>query len=129
MGSTCSPQRPPVPLWRRVAAQLRDPLIIVLLVAALIVATGDSADTAVIMLVIVVNTSVRGGAGGPHRTGHHGVVAVQGPAARVIRDASRLDIPAAESLWETCRSWPKATSRGRRHGSGVGGFCSSTSRH
>lgn len=45
------------PLWRRVAGQLRDPLILVLLAAAaLTLATGDWNDAGVIVLVIVVNT-------------------------------------------------------------------------
>ncbi|MEU2632825.1 cation-transporting P-type ATPase, partial [Kitasatospora sp. NPDC007106] len=47
------------PLWFRVAAQLRDPLVLVLLAAAaLTLATGDHADSVVIGLVVVVNTAV-----------------------------------------------------------------------
>ncbi|MEU4585553.1 cation-transporting P-type ATPase [Kitasatospora aureofaciens] len=48
-----------VPLWARIAAQLRDPLITVLLSAvALTLAIGDHPDAVVIALVIVVNTTV-----------------------------------------------------------------------
>ena len=58
-GGNVLPAQRSVPLWRRVAMQLRDPLVVVLLVAAaLTVATGDWTDAAVIALVIVVNTSV-----------------------------------------------------------------------
>jgi Ca2+-transporting ATPase len=52
-------QPPGTPLWARVAARLRDPLILVLLGAvALTVLTGDHGDAVVIALVIVVNTGV-----------------------------------------------------------------------
>ncbi|WP_329317018.1 cation-transporting P-type ATPase [Streptomyces sp. NBC_01262] len=48
-----------IPLWSRIAAQLRDPLILVLLAAVVLtVATGDHPDATVIALVIVVNTTV-----------------------------------------------------------------------
>lgn len=50
---------PSPPPWSRVAAQLRDPLILVLLAAVVLtVATGDPPDAIVIGLVIVVNTTV-----------------------------------------------------------------------
>ncbi|MFI7707384.1 cation-translocating P-type ATPase [Nonomuraea sp. NPDC049480] len=96
-GPNLLPQKPPVPLWRRVAAQLRDPLIIVLLVAAaLTVATGDWTDTAVIMLVIIVNTSV--GVVQEVRADRAITALSQltAPTARVIRDGSQTEIPAAD---------------------------------
>ncbi|MFC5139817.1 cation-translocating P-type ATPase [Actinomycetospora rhizophila] len=44
---------------RRVAAQLRDPLVLVLLVVAAVTTTiGDHADTAVVLLVVLGNTTV-----------------------------------------------------------------------
>lgn len=47
------------PLWRLVAGQLRDPLILVLLAAVVLtIATGDLADASVIVLVVVVNIAV-----------------------------------------------------------------------
>ncbi|MGV9384590.1 HAD-IC family P-type ATPase [Nonomuraea sp. NPDC003707] len=95
-GPNTLPQKPPVPLWRRVAAQLRDPLIIVLLVAAVLtIVTGDWTDTAVIMLVIVVNTSV--GVAQEVRA-DRGITALSqltAPVARVIRDGSQTEVPAA----------------------------------
>ncbi|WP_240776734.1 cation-translocating P-type ATPase [Nonomuraea basaltis] len=96
-GANLLPQKPPVPLWRRVAAQLRDPLIIVLLVAAaLTVATGDWTDSAVIMLVIIVNTSV--GVVQEVRADRAITALSQltAPTARVIRDGSQTEIPAAD---------------------------------
>ncbi len=56
-GPNLPPQRPPTPLWRRIAGQVKDPLIVVLLVAATLTAvTGDWADMGVILLVVVVST-------------------------------------------------------------------------
>ena len=53
-GRNVLPAPRPVPLWRRIAAQLRDPLVLVLLAAAVLtLATGDWTDASVILLVIV----------------------------------------------------------------------------
>ncbi|MEV6160204.1 cation-transporting P-type ATPase [Nonomuraea sp. NPDC052129] len=96
-GANLLPQQPPVALWRRVLAQLRDPLIVVLLVAAaLTIVTGDWTDTAVIMLVVVVNTSV--GVAQEIRADRAITALSQltAPVARVIRDGSQTRIPAAE---------------------------------
>jgi Ca2+-transporting ATPase len=96
-GANLLPQQPPVPLWRRVAAQLRDPLIIVLLVAAaLTIATADWTDTVVITLVIVVNTSV--GVAQEVRADRAITALSQltAPTARVIRDGSQTEVPAAD---------------------------------
>ena len=86
-----------MPLWRRVAAQLRDPLIVVLLVAAaLTLATGDWTDMSVIVLVIVVNTTV--GVSQEIRA-DRAISALSGltaPSARVLRDGFQQQIPAAE---------------------------------
>lgn len=96
-GANLLPSKPPVPLWRRVATQLRDPLIIVLLVAAaLTIVTGDWTDTAVIMLVVVVNTLV--GVGQEVRA-DRAITALSrltAPVARVIRDGSHIQVPAAD---------------------------------
>ncbi|MFC4533114.1 cation-translocating P-type ATPase [Sphaerisporangium dianthi] len=95
-GANILPGKLPVPLWRRVAGQLRDPLILVLLVAAaLTAATGDWADMAVIMLVIVVNGSV--GVVQEVRA-DRAITALShltAPTARVIRDGSQAQVPAA----------------------------------
>ncbi|MEV1243418.1 cation-transporting P-type ATPase [Nonomuraea sp. NPDC049750] len=100
-GANLLPQKPPVPLWRRVLAQLRDPLIVVLLVAAaLTIVSGDWADTAVIMLVVVVNTSV--GVAQEIRA-DRAITALSeltAPVARVVRDGSQARIPAAEVVVE-----------------------------
>ncbi|MEU9891045.1 cation-transporting P-type ATPase [Sphaerisporangium sp. NPDC051011] len=96
-GPNLLPRKPPVPLWRRVAAQLRDPLILVLLVAAVLtVATGDWTDMAVIMLVIVVNTSV--GVVQEIRA-DRAITALSeltAPTARVVRDGAQTQVPAAD---------------------------------
>ncbi|MDA0632074.1 cation-transporting P-type ATPase [Nonomuraea sp. MCN248] len=96
-GANVLPQKPPVPLWRRVATQLRDPLIVVLLVAVVLtVVAGDWTDTVVILLVIVVNTSV--GVAQEIRADRAITALSQltAPEARVIRDGSQRQIPAAE---------------------------------
>ncbi|WP_345564747.1 cation-translocating P-type ATPase [Nonomuraea rosea] len=96
-GPNLLPAKPPTPLWRRVAGQLRDPLIIVLLAAAaLTAATGDWTDMAVILLVIVVNTSV--GVAQEVRADRAitALSALTAPAARVVRDGTQQEIPAAE---------------------------------
>ncbi|MDH2430823.1 cation-transporting P-type ATPase [Sphaerisporangium sp. TRM90804] len=96
-GPNLLPEKPPVPLWRRITAQLRDPLILVLLVAAaLTLATGDWTDTAVIMLVILVNTAV--GVGQEIRADRAITALSQltAPTARVVRDGSQRLLPAAD---------------------------------
>ncbi|MQS17132.1 HAD-IC family P-type ATPase [Streptomyces kaniharaensis] len=86
-----------VPLWARVAAQLRDPLIMVLLGAvALTLAIGDHPDAVVIALVIVVNTTV----GVVQEVRAESAVAalsrLSAPAARVLRDGEQRKVPSAE---------------------------------
>ncbi|MFJ9610401.1 cation-translocating P-type ATPase [Kitasatospora sp. NPDC101176] len=86
-----------VPLWARVAAQLRDPLITVLLAAvALTLAIGDHPDAIVIALVIVINTTV----GVVQEVRAENAVAalsrLSAPAARVVRDGVQRTVPSAE---------------------------------
>ncbi|MFE5588576.1 HAD-IC family P-type ATPase, partial [Kitasatospora sp. NPDC056531] len=86
-----------VPLWARIAAQLRDPLITVLLAAvALTLAIGDHPDAVVIGLVVVVNTTV----GVVQEVRADGAVAalsrLTSPKARVLRDGTQRKVPAAE---------------------------------
>jgi Ca2+-transporting ATPase len=91
------PRTAGTPLWRRVASQLRDPLILVLLVAAaLTLATGDWTDASVIVLVIVVNTAV--GVAQEVKAGQAIAALSQltAPGARVVRDGEQQQIPAAE---------------------------------
>ncbi|WP_405960119.1 cation-translocating P-type ATPase [Streptomyces sp. NBC_00024] len=85
-----------VPLYARVAAQLRDPLIMVLLAAvALTLAIGDHADSAVIALVIVVNTTV--GVVQEIRADQAvaALSAMSAPSARVRRDGAEAEVPSA----------------------------------
>jgi Ca2+-transporting ATPase len=85
------------PLWRMIAEQVRDPLVMVLLVAAaLTLATGDWTDAGVIMLVIVVNTA----AGVTQEVKAGQAIAalseLTAPEARVLRDGGQVIIPAAD---------------------------------
>ncbi len=91
------PRARPAPLWRLVASQLRDPLILVLLVAAaLTLGTGDWTDASVIVLVIVVNTSV--GVIQEVKAGQAiaALSELTAPDARVLRDGGQRQIPAAD---------------------------------
>ena len=96
-GRNVLPAPRPVPLWRRVAAQLRDPLVLVLLAAAVLtLATGDWTDASVILLVIVVNTAA--GVIQEVKADHaiSALTQLAAPEARVIRDGGQRQIPAAE---------------------------------
>ncbi|HET6818665.1 MAG TPA: cation-translocating P-type ATPase [Mycobacteriales bacterium] len=90
--------QPPRPLlWRRVAAQLTDPLILVLLTAiVLTLATGDGTDAVIIALVVVVNSTV--GVVQEIRADHaiEALAALTGPSAHVRRDGVVVTIPAEE---------------------------------
>jgi Ca2+-transporting ATPase len=91
------PRSRPTPLWRLVASQLRDPLILVLLVAAaLTLGTGDWTDASVIVLVIVVNTSV--GVVQEVKAGRAitALSELTAPDARVLRDGEQRQIRSAE---------------------------------
>ncbi|WP_344449358.1 cation-transporting P-type ATPase [Actinocorallia aurantiaca] len=96
-GPNSLPRRPPTPLWRRIAAQLRDPLIIVLLVAAaLTLLTGDYTDTIVILLVVIANTTV--GVWQEVRADQAitALTELTAPAARVVRDGRQREVPGDE---------------------------------
>ena len=85
------------PLWRMIADQVRDPLVIVLIVAAVLtLATGDWTDAGVILLVIVVNTA----AGVTQEVKAGQAIAalseLTAPEARVLRDGTQRIIPATE---------------------------------
>lgn len=85
-------------VWRRVALQFRDPLIVVLLAATgLTLATGDRADTLIIAIVIAVNTTV--GVGQEIKA--DGAIAalrsLTAVDARVVRDGVAISID-AESI-------------------------------
>ncbi|HEX9031235.1 MAG TPA: HAD-IC family P-type ATPase, partial [Streptosporangiaceae bacterium] len=85
------------PLWRLIASQLRDPLILVLLAAAaLTLATGDWTDASVIVLVIVVNTTV--GVAQEVKAGQAiaALSELTAPDARVVRDGQQHRILASE---------------------------------
>ncbi|WP_431961476.1 cation-translocating P-type ATPase [Actinacidiphila sp. bgisy160] len=88
---------PPAPLRRRVAQQLRDPLILVLLVAAVLtLATGDLTDACVILLVITVNTAVGVAQEVRAERAVAALTALSAPAARVVRDGEERRIRAVD---------------------------------
>jgi Ca2+-transporting ATPase len=96
-GPNAMPVRPGVPPWRRVVAQLRDPLVLVLLAAAaLTIAIGDWADATVIMLVVVVNTTVGVVQEVKADRAITALSELTAPEARVVRDGAQRLIPSAE---------------------------------
>ncbi|GAA4833506.1 cation-translocating P-type ATPase [Kitasatospora terrestris] len=87
---------PSIPLWSRVAAQLRDPLVLVLLAAVLLtLATADYPDAVVIGLVVVANTAV--GVAQEVRADRavEALGALSAPGALVVRDGTERQVPAA----------------------------------
>jgi Ca2+-transporting ATPase len=96
-GTNELPQRAPTPLWRRILAQLRDPLVLVLLGAALLtIATADFTDAAVILFVIVVNTSVGAAQEAKAEQAITALSDLTAPEARVVRDGTQRAIAAAD---------------------------------
>ncbi|MFM9373565.1 cation-translocating P-type ATPase [Streptomyces sp. Da 82-17] len=87
---------PPVPLHRRIRAQLLDPLILVLLAAVVLtLAIRDHTDALVIGLVVLVNTTV--GVVQEIRADNaiRALSALSAPHARVRRDGAVRDVPSA----------------------------------
>ncbi|HET7310646.1 MAG TPA: cation-transporting P-type ATPase [Mycobacteriales bacterium] len=85
------------PLWRRVAAQLTDPLIVVLLTAiALTLATGDRTDAVIIALVVVVNTAVGVVQELRADSAIEALAALTGPTANVRRDGVVVTVSAED---------------------------------
>ncbi|GGP36816.1 cation-translocating P-type ATPase [Streptomyces abikoensis] len=85
------------PVWRRVLAQLRDPLILVLLAAmVLTVATGDLVDASIIGIVVVVNSAV----GVAQEVRAEKAVAalrvLSAPVVRVVRDGAEREVNSAD---------------------------------
>jgi Ca2+-transporting ATPase len=96
-GPNVLPAPRPVPLWRRIMSQLRDPLVLVLLAAAVLTtATGDWTDATVIILVVVVNTTA--GVIQEVKADHaiSALTQLTAPEARVIRDGAQQQIAAAD---------------------------------
>ncbi len=95
---------PPVPTWRRVLAQMKDPLVVLLLVAVAVSlgawivegAKGWPFDSLVIGVIVVVN-AVLGVV--QERKAENAVAALQkisAPTASVIRDGEQRRIPARD---------------------------------
>ncbi|WP_406277789.1 cation-translocating P-type ATPase [Embleya sp. NBC_00896] len=96
-GSNTIERAPSVPVWARIAAQLRDPLVLVLLAAAVLTTvTGDVADTAIILVVVIFNTVV--GVVQEIRA-DRAVTALSDlttPAVRVLRDGVERELPSVD---------------------------------
>ena len=91
------PAPPGTPVWARLLAQLRDPLVVVLLAACVMtLATGDPTDAAVIALVVVVTRRSES----PRRSGRtgrsHALAQLSAPVVRVRRGGVETSVPAVE---------------------------------
>ncbi|MEV5379358.1 cation-translocating P-type ATPase [Streptomyces nondiastaticus] len=87
----------PTPVWRRVLAQLRDPLILVLLAAVVLTtATGDLVDTAIIGIVIVANSAVGVTQEVRAEKAVAALRALSAPVVRVVRDGAEREVNAAD---------------------------------
>ncbi|MEV0454963.1 cation-translocating P-type ATPase [Catellatospora methionotrophica] len=96
-GSNALPQPRPTPLWHRIAAQLRDPLVLVLLAASVLtIITGDYTDATVIVFVIVVNTTVGVVQEAKAARAITALSQLTAPEARVVRDGAQRQVPAAD---------------------------------
>lgn len=103
--------QPATPLYVRVLAQLRDPLVMVLIGAVLLtIAIGDHADSVVIGLVILFNTTV--GVAQEIRADNAvaALSAMSAPGARVLRRARHAKSRPPTSYPGTCSSSARATS-------------------
>ncbi|WP_418960908.1 cation-transporting P-type ATPase [Streptomyces tritici] len=110
-GSNEVAARKPVPLRKRVLAQLTDPLIMVLLGAVVLtLAIGDHPDAIVIGLVVLVNTTV--GVAQEIRADNAvaALSALTAPHARVRRDGTVCD---PSPFWATAGRRKATSSRGR----------------
>ncbi|UAC01770.1 cation-transporting P-type ATPase [Dactylosporangium vinaceum] len=96
-GGNTLPRRPATALWRRVVAQLRDPLVLVLLAAAVFtIVTRDFTDAGVILFVIVVNTTVGVVQEVKAERAITALSELTAPDARVVRDGAQRQVPAAD---------------------------------
>jgi Ca2+-transporting ATPase len=96
-GPNSVPHPPPPGVTRRVAVQLRDPMILLLLGALVVVVLiGDLSDAAIIAAVVVLNTTI--GVVQELRA-EHAIAALDrlaAPRARVVREGRVREVDAAE---------------------------------
>jgi P-type Ca2+ transporter type 2C len=96
-GPNAVPTKPRAGPLRRMAAQLRDPTIVLLLGAALLAsALRDFRDVAVILVVVVVNTVIGVGQEVRAERALEALRALAEPAARVWRNGVLTDVAAVE---------------------------------
>ncbi|MFT3942583.1 MAG: cation-translocating P-type ATPase [Ancrocorticia sp.] len=95
---------PPVPLWQRVVAQLKDPLVILLILAALISATawvlegahGAPIEAIVVLLVVAFNVGIGLVQESRAADAVAALAKMTEAHSTVIRDGELWDIPATE---------------------------------
>ncbi len=90
-------ERPPVPFWKKVVAQLNSFVVILLIVASIVSALlGDTVEAVVIMLIVVLNAVLGVVQEGRAEQALAALKKMAAPDATVIRDGSRQRVPARE---------------------------------
>ncbi len=90
-------EKPPIPLWQRILAQLSDFIVMILIVSAVISAfMGDIIEAVVIMAIVVLNTAIGVIQESKAEESLAALKKMAAPDAHVLRDAHRITIPSRE---------------------------------
>ena len=90
-------ERPPVPFWKKVVAQLNSFVVILLIVASIVSALlGDTVEAVVIMLIVVLNAILGVVQESRAEAALAALKKMAAPDANVVRDGHRQRIPARD---------------------------------
>jgi len=90
-------ERPPVPFWKKVVAQLNSFVVILLIVASIVSALlGDTIEAVVIMLIVVLNAILGVVQESRAEAALAALKKMAAPDANVVRDGHRQRIPARD---------------------------------
>jgi Ca2+-transporting ATPase len=88
---------PPTPVWRTIAHQFTDPLVVVLIVAAVVtLLKRDYTDTIVIAAVVILNSTIGFTQERRAERSVRSLASLVSPSARVLRGGHEREIPSAE---------------------------------
>ncbi|MBP7690649.1 MAG: ATPase, partial [Anaerolineales bacterium] len=90
-------EKPPTPFWRLVVDQLKSFVVILLIIASAIsFALGDAVEAAAIIAIVILNGVIGVIQESRAEASLAALKKLAAPDARVIRDGSRINIPARE---------------------------------